>query len=92
MAPLARGYFPPDLPCQPYEWSADATWKERVLTKAQPFLEGTDKEKWLERKAAYKELKRRWEHRRHKGHSRTGPAPARAGGGMAGAERAARSA
>jgi len=41
----------------PYEWSADTTWKDRVLTKAQPFLEGAEKEKWLERKAAYKELK-----------------------------------
>ena len=42
----------------PYEWSVDTTWKDRVLTKAQPFLEGAEKEKWLERKAAYKELKR----------------------------------
>ena len=36
-----------------------------MFTKAQPFLEGTDKEKWLERKAAYKELKRGGERRRH---------------------------
>ena len=31
----------------PYEWSDDTTWKDKVLTK----------EKWLERKAAYKDLK-----------------------------------
>jgi hypothetical protein len=41
----------------PYEWSTDATWKAKVLTREQPFLDGADKEKWLERKAAYKELK-----------------------------------
>ena len=41
----------------PYQWSADATWKAKVLTKEQPFLDGADREKWLERKAAYKELK-----------------------------------
>jgi hypothetical protein len=41
----------------PYEWSADTTWKARVLTREQPFLDGADKAKWLERKAAYKELK-----------------------------------
>jgi hypothetical protein len=43
-----------ESPCQ---WSADPAWKARVLTTEQPFLDGADKEKWLERKAAYKELK-----------------------------------
>jgi hypothetical protein len=32
----------------PYVWSTDTTWKEKVLTKEQPFLEGADKEKWLD--------------------------------------------
>jgi hypothetical protein len=41
----------------PYEWSADTTWKAKVLTREQPFLAETDKEKWLERKAAYKALR-----------------------------------
>jgi hypothetical protein len=41
----------------PYEWSDDTTWKDKVLTKEQPFLDDTAKEKWLERKAAYKDLK-----------------------------------
>ena len=41
----------------PYEWSPDTSWKAKVLTKEQPFLAGADKDKWLERKAAYKGLK-----------------------------------
>jgi hypothetical protein len=41
----------------PYEWSADTTWKDRVLTKAQPFLDEAAKDKWLAQKAAYKDLK-----------------------------------
>jgi len=41
----------------PYEWSPDTSWKAKVLTREQPFLDDADKEKWLERKAAYKELK-----------------------------------
>ena len=41
----------------PYEWSADTAWKAKVLTREQPFLAETDKEKWLERKAAYKALR-----------------------------------
>jgi hypothetical protein len=41
----------------PYEWSADASWKAKVLTREQPFLDGADKDRWIERKAAYKALK-----------------------------------
>jgi hypothetical protein len=41
----------------PYEWSADTTWKDRVLTKEQPFLDDAAKAKWLAGKAAYKDLK-----------------------------------
>src|SRR5260370_41924763 len=41
----------------PYESAADATWKRKVLTKEQPFLEGGAKEKRLERQAAHQELK-----------------------------------
>jgi hypothetical protein len=41
----------------PYEWSADTSWKDKVLTKEQPFLDAEATEKWLERKAAYKDLK-----------------------------------
>jgi hypothetical protein len=41
----------------PYEWSADTSWKAKILTRDQPFLAGADREKWLQRKAAYKALK-----------------------------------
>ena len=36
-------------------WSADGSWKERVLTKAQPFLSEDATAKWLTRKQAYRD-------------------------------------
>ena len=39
----------------PFVWSADESWKERVFTRAQPFLDEAATEKWLERKRAYRE-------------------------------------
>jgi hypothetical protein len=41
----------------PYEWSADRSWKDKILTKAQPFLDPESTRKWLERKEAYRSLK-----------------------------------
>jgi hypothetical protein len=41
----------------PYEWSADTAWKDKVLTKEQPFLDDAAKAKWLAGKAAYRSLK-----------------------------------
>jgi D-proline reductase (dithiol) PrdB len=41
----------------PYEWSPDHSWKERVFTKAQPFLDPEATEKWLARKEHYRELR-----------------------------------
>jgi hypothetical protein len=41
----------------PYVWSEDASWKDRVLTRAQPFLDDAAKEKWLAQKEAYRQLK-----------------------------------
>ena len=41
----------------PYVWSADASWKERVFTRAQPFLTEDATDKWLKRKQAYRDLK-----------------------------------
>jgi hypothetical protein len=38
----------------PFTWSADESWKDRVFTKAQPFLDEAATARWLERKAAYK--------------------------------------
>ena len=41
----------------PYEWSADHSWKERIFSKAQPFLDAEATRKWLERKETYRVLK-----------------------------------
>lgn len=41
----------------PYEWSADESWKDKVLTKEQPFLDPEATRKWLARKEAYRALK-----------------------------------
>ena len=41
----------------PYEWSSDHSWKERVFTTAQPFLDEAATGKWLARKAAYRQQK-----------------------------------
>ena len=41
----------------PFVWSADESWKDRVFTRAQPFLDETATARWLERKAAYREQK-----------------------------------
>jgi hypothetical protein len=54
---LERAREPRTTVQSPYTWSDDSTWKDRVLTREQPFLDGADKEQWLERKAAYKDLK-----------------------------------
>ena len=41
----------------PYEWSADHSWKDKVFTKEQPFLDPVATEKWLARKEAYRQEK-----------------------------------
>ena len=41
----------------PREWSADSSWKDRVFTKAQPFLSEDATAKWLRRKQTYRELR-----------------------------------
>jgi D-proline reductase (dithiol) PrdB len=41
----------------PYEWSPDTSWKDKVFTKEQPFLAGEAKERWLQRKQAYRDQK-----------------------------------
>ncbi len=41
----------------PYEWSADHSWKDKVLSEAQPFLDPEATEKWLARKEKYLALK-----------------------------------
>jgi hypothetical protein len=41
----------------PYEWSPDHSWKDKVFTKAQPFLDPDAARKWLERKEQYRAMK-----------------------------------
>jgi D-proline reductase (dithiol) PrdB len=41
----------------PYEWSADHSWKDKVFSSEQPFLDPEATRKWLERKDAYRALK-----------------------------------
>jgi hypothetical protein len=41
----------------PYEWSADRSWKDKVFTKEQPFLDPEATREWLERKEQYRALK-----------------------------------
>jgi hypothetical protein len=47
----AEGY------ARPYEWSADHSGKDTVLTTAQPFLGPEATRKWLERKEPSRALK-----------------------------------
>jgi hypothetical protein len=41
----------------PFEWSPDHSWKERVFTKSQPFLDPEATEKWLAGKERYRALR-----------------------------------
>jgi len=41
----------------PHEWSADHSWKDKVFSREQPFLDPEATRKWLERKDAYRALK-----------------------------------
>jgi hypothetical protein len=41
----------------PYEWSADHSWKDRIFSKEQPFLDPDATKKWLENKDRYRALK-----------------------------------
>ena len=54
---LVQARAPGTTVISPYEWSADHSWKERVFTKAQPFLDPAATEKWLARKEHYRELR-----------------------------------
>jgi uncharacterized protein (DUF2141 family) len=57
LALLASATAPGTTVVNPEVWSADASWKARVFTKAQPFLSGDATAKWLKRKQAYRDLK-----------------------------------
>ena len=54
---LGRATAPGTTVQTPYVWSEDASWKDKVFTKEQPFQDAETTEKWLARKQAYRELK-----------------------------------
>ena len=54
---LVHGMTPGTTVVTPYEWSADHSWKDKVFTKEQPFLDPESTRKWLERKEEYRDLK-----------------------------------
>ncbi len=41
----------------PYVWSADTSWKDKIFTAQQPFLDEKATAVWLERKQAYRDAK-----------------------------------
>ena len=54
---LVQAKVPGTTVVTPYEWSADHSWKDKVFSKEQPFLDPEATRKWLERKDAYRALK-----------------------------------
>jgi D-proline reductase (dithiol) PrdB len=54
---LERATAPGTTVVTPYEWSPDHSWKDRVFTREQPFLDEAATARWLERKEAYRERK-----------------------------------
>ena len=55
---LVSGMTPGTTVVTPYEWSADHSWKDKVFSKAQPFLDPEATRTWLERKEKYRAVKR----------------------------------
>ena len=41
----------------PFGWSDDESWKEKIFTKEQPFLEGEAYDRWMRGKELYRKLK-----------------------------------
>jgi len=54
---LVNATTPGTTAVTPYEWSADHSWKDKVFSSEQPFLDPEATRKWLERKDAYRTLK-----------------------------------
>ena len=54
---LVSGMTPGTTVVAPYEWSPDHSWKDKVFSEAQPFLDPEATRKWLERKDKYRDLK-----------------------------------
>ena len=54
---LASATRPETTVVTPFEWSPDASWKERIFTREQPFLDEAATARWLQRKEAYRKGK-----------------------------------
>jgi D-proline reductase (dithiol) PrdB len=54
---LVKATAPGTTVTTPYEWSADHSWKDKIFTKEQPFLDPESTRKWLARKDEYRKLK-----------------------------------
>jgi D-proline reductase (dithiol) PrdB len=54
---LAGATRPGTTVVTPFEWGSDATWKEKVFTPQQPFLDESATERWLRGKEAYRARK-----------------------------------
>ena len=54
---LVEATAPATTVVAPYEWSADHSWKDRIFSKEQPFLDSDATRKWLEDKERYRALK-----------------------------------
>jgi hypothetical protein len=42
----------------PLVWSEDSSWKRKIFSKEQPFMEGEVYQRWMEAKEKYRKLKR----------------------------------
>ena len=54
---LVEATVPATTVVAPYEWSADHSWKDKIFSKEQPFLDPDATSKWLEDKERYRALK-----------------------------------
>lgn len=54
---LERAFLPRTTIQTPYRWSKGDQWKEKVLTKEQPWKRGEVEDEWMKRKETYRRLK-----------------------------------
>ncbi len=55
---LERAVAPGTTVVAPYEWDPDTSWKDKVFTAAQPFLDEAATARWLRRKESHREASR----------------------------------
>jgi hypothetical protein len=54
---LERAFLPRTTVQTPFRWTKGDSWKELILTEAQPFQSTESEKDWLQRKDLYKKLK-----------------------------------